>query len=392
MASSLVNQTTIQLRPYPMEELAKIRTGLQEQGKPIYDFGTGDPRIPLWPKLNEALKSALTEVSQYPGAKGSAELVESFYLYLKRRFGIEKSSDLDVMATRGSKEAVFHTALSIAGRGGKNTIIYPDPGYPVYHSSALFAGAKPFPVRLAEEKGYRLEPWELPSDVQKDAAAIWVNYPHNPTGAEVGEAYWLKLIDWAHKQDCLILSDDCYVDIYDSALKDNLPKTPLVYSTDRVVAFFSLSKRSGMTGFRSGFMAGDARFMNLHARARANMGVGTPAFIQAAAQAAWSDENHVAERRAVFSRRIAAAYPNLKELGLLDEAPTAAFYLWCRVPGKFRGDDLKFCLDLAERGVITSPSRWLSMDTKGYFRMALVPSEEDTKIALDILTKFIEES
>ncbi len=390
--SSLVNQVTNQLQPYPMEELAKIRSKLQADGKPVYDFGTGDPRIPLWPVLNETLKASLTEVSQYPRAKGSEELIDSIYKYLFERFAIERSDDLDVMATRGSKEAVFHAALSVAGRSGKNTIIFPDPGYPVYASSAKFAGAKAYPVALKVDNGYKLEPWSLPNDVQEDAAAVWVNYPHNPTGAEVDESYWLQLIDWAHKRDCVIFSDDCYVDIYQSDLSDSLPQTPLVYSRDRVVSFFSLSKRSGMTGFRSGFMAGDARFMKAHARARANMGIGTPEFIQAVASVAWSDQAHVAERRKVFSSRIALAYPRLKRLGLMDSPPRAAFYLWCRVPPSYNGDDLKFCLGLAERGVITSPSRWLSLDTKGYFRMALVPTEQDTEVALDILTRYVEES
>jgi succinyldiaminopimelate transaminase len=393
MTHQYVNAATSTLKPYPMEALAKIRSGLQAKGKKVFDFGTGDPKIPLWPKINETLIASIPAISQYPSSKGSKDLIAAQQAYLENRFGIKPSPDIELLATRGSKEAIFHVALSVVGRaGGKGTIIYPDPGYPVYESSTIFAGGRPCPVRLDESNGFILEPWKLPEEVQKNAAAIWVNYPHNPTGATVGKAYWEQLIQWAHTQDCLVLSDDCYVDIYDSSidagdLRDR-PLCPLELTSDRVICFFSLSKRSGLTGYRSGFMAGDSRFLKPHLEARANMGVGTPHFIESASALAWRDEAHVAARRKIFTQRIATAAPELRSLGLLGEAPKATFYLWCSIPKSY-DDDVKFCLDLAETGVICSPSQWLSNGQVGYFRLALVPDDQDTAEAMAILRSFV---
>lgn len=374
-----------------MEELARIRTDLLSAGKTVYDFGTGDPRIALWPAIVKSLQGAVPTISQYPSAKGSPALLDAQWNYLQRRFGIARTDAIDLAATRGSKEAVFHAAQSIIGRSGKKTLVFPDPGYPVYYSSAQFAGGRPYPVPLREEDGYLLKPWLLPVDIQEDAAAIWLNYPHNPTGATADRAYWEEVIEWCHKVDCLLLSDDCYVDIYNPSIKDpdQIPLTPLALSADRVIAFFSLSKRSGLTGFRTGFMAGDARFIKAHLRARANMGQGNPDFVQAAAITAWTDDEHVEVRRKIFQERLDIACARLRLLGLVDQTPQATFYLWCRLPSGWT-DDRNFCIRLAERGVICSPSSWLG-SVSGYFRMAMVPDVDATCAAIDILESFIRE-
>ena len=393
------NQTTNELAPYPMEELTKIRQGLIKAGKPVYDFGTGDPKIPTWPPIRQAVINAIPEISQYPSVRGSEALKQAQYGYLDRRFGIKPSADLTTMPSQGSKEAVFNIALCLNGRSGnKRHLIYPDPGYPVYRSSALFSGGIPFPVRLSASNGWLLEPWDLPISIQNSASAIWVNYPHNPTGAMAPLAYFRDLIAWAHKTDTVILSDDCYVDIYDTAFDDALAKNPnddrrpvcpLQLSSDRVLSFMSLSKRSGMTGYRSGMIAGDKKILDKVVNARANFGVGSPDFVQSGAIVAWNDDSHVAERRKIFAKRMNTFAPVLKELGMLDDIPPATFYLWARVPKKHGDDDVKFVLKLAEHGVISSPSQWLSEGIRGFVRFALVPEDARMVESLDIIRKFV---
>jgi LL-diaminopimelate aminotransferase len=390
MQIEFVNQVTSHLRPYPMEELARIRARLHQDQKTVYDFGTGDPQIPTWAPIRKELLDSVPDISQYPSIRGTLKLGEAQQGYLKRRFAIEPSDKISVLPTRGSKEAVFHIALSLCGRNGKNTLIFPNPGYPVYQSSAQFCGATPYPVKLRESNGFLLEPWKLPKEVQTDAFAIWLNYPHNPTGATACRSYWQKVIDWCHENNCILLSDDCYIDIFHpSTHPDDLPLNPLQLSTDRVISMMSLSKRSGLTGYRSGFIAGDSRILEPHARARANFGLGLPEFVQNASVVAWNDDTHVAERREIFAERLDYAGAVLKELGLIDTIPNTTFYLWCRVPKAFDGDDIKFCLELAERGVITVPSSWLSDGVKGYFRLAMVPDLAKTEQAMAVLKTFI---
>lgn len=394
----LVNSVTSAMRPYPMEELTKIKTGLARAGKPIFDFGTGDPKIPTWDPIRKAIVDAIPTISQYPSIKGSDALRDAQWSYLSKRFGIAKSADIGIIPAQGTKEAIFNIGLCLIGREGKKHLVYPDPGYPVYRASALYAGGIPYPVRVTEETKMRLEPWKLPADIQKSTAAIWVNHPHNPTGAMAPYEYWQQLIDWCHKTNTILLSDDCYVDIYNTDIdanviqdprRDQRPLTPLQFSSDRVLTFMSLSKRSGLTGYRSGMIAGDSRIINSILQARANFGVGSPDFIQAGATVAWADESHVAERRKIFSHRLKLAAPYLQKLGLLDKMPDAAFYLWCRVPDSFQQDDVKFILALAEEGIITSPSSWLSEGMTGYFRLAMVPDDSATMEAMERLTKFV---
>jgi aspartate/methionine/tyrosine aminotransferase len=338
-------------------------------------------------------------ISQYPSVKGVPELKAAQQDYLERRFGIMPSDGYEIIPTSGSKEAIFHIALTLVGRGnGKKHIVYPDPGYPVYRAAAKFAGGTPFPVKLQASNGYLLEPWNLPPYIQRDAAAIWLNYPHNPTGATASREYWEEVVAWCHKTDTVLLSDDCYVDNYDSAIDkkpvddpndDERPFCPLKISSDRVLTFQSLSKRSGITGYRAGFVAGDADIIKGYLRARANFGVGQPEFVQRAATVAWSDDEHVRERREIFTRRIAQAAPVFQELGLLDEAPKAGIYLWVRIPEAFGTGDVRFCLGLAEHGVICSPSSWLSESIKGWARFALVPETEVMEEALHVIKEYI---
>lgn len=394
----VVNPCTNDLAPYPMEELTRIRQNLVKNGKPVYDFGTGDPRIPTWAPIREAVLNAIPTISQYPSVRGSEALRQAQMGYLQRRFGINPDPSWSVIPSQGSKEAVFNIGLCLIGRAnGKKHLIYPDPGYPVYKSSAIFSGGIPYPVRLSASNGWLLEPWDLPRSVQESAAAIWVNYPHNPTGAMAPRSYFERLVEWAHKTDTIILSDDCYVDIYDtkfdnttSANTDLRPGTPLQLTADRVLSFMSLSKRSGMTGYRSGFIAGDRKIIDKIANARANFGVGSPDFVQAGAIVAWNDDQHVDERRKIFAKRMNTFAPVLKELGMIHEIPPATFYLWAKIPARFGDDDVKCVLSLAELGVISSPSQWLSEGIRGYVRFALVPEDAKMIEALSIIRKFAE--
>lgn len=385
-----VNDVTAGLAPYPMEELASIRAKLLEDGKKVFDFGTGDPKIPTSGFIINALKESIPEVSQYPSIKAHPVLLEAIEGYCSRRFNFKDNHQLSILPSNGSKEAVFHVALSLVGRkGGRKTILYPDPGYPVYKSSTLFAGGKPYPVALSENSAYQMEPWKLPEAVQKDTAAIWINYPHNPTGALLDKTSLQNLIDWCERRDVVLLSDDCYTDIYNASWqhKDKLPINPLELSSHQIISFMSLSKRSGMTGYRSGFMIGDSSLMRDIQRARANFGVATPTFIQLASAKAWNDEQHVIERRRIFTQRLEYSHEALTAMGFEVLKPDATFYLWCKVPGG--QDDVEFCKGLAKLGVIASPSSWLGESCNGYFRMAMVPEFSDIKESMAIISGFV---
>jgi len=386
-----VNPVTSNLNVYPMERLYTIKKSLLQEGKTLYDFGVGDPKIPLWKPILEAVKGSVDDALGYPSIGGISSLVVAQKNYLKKRF----SFDLDpqktgCVPTRGSKEAIFHIALSLVGRNGKKTIAYPQPGYPVYKSSALFAGGKAHPIYLSEKNSYLVEPWNFEPEVIKDLSALWVNYPHNPTGKSVDKSYWEKLIHWCQTNDVILLSDECYNDLYDhkfdeEGLEHLKPITPLSLSTDKVLSFFSLSKRSGFTGLRAGFIAGDKNILDPHIRARANFGLSSPVCIQRGAALAWQDDKHVEDRRKILSKRMAIAYPILKDLGMMKKKPDVPFYIWAKIPEHIKQDDITFCLNLAKKGVITTPAKWLGSQENNYLRFSLTQDENKILEAFEIL-------
>jgi succinyldiaminopimelate transaminase len=385
----MVNDTTAHLPPYPTEELTRIRKEREKAGLPVYDFGPGDPQLGVDPRIKEALIQAIDQGSRYPSILGEDYLGEAHRAYLKNRFAIDPEP-FSILPTRGSKEGIFHLALSLVGRaGGRRTIAYPAPGYPIYDASVDFAQGVHYPVHLNAQNNFLTLPWDWPKEVIKDLAAIWINYPHNPTGTVAPFSYLKELVDFCRKHNICLLGDECYLDIYDPGLKEK-PRSILELGPQGLVSLMSLSKRSGLTGYRAGFMAGDPKILVPHSQARARFGSAQPQFVQAAARAAWLDETHVAKRREIFDERMTLLSNALIELGLMDQKPQAALYLWARVPKAFNGDDVVFCRRLAQEiGIITVPSRWLGDPKGGFFRMACVPDRAETEKALALLKAFI---
>lgn len=385
-----MNEQTVGLRPYPAEELTKIRRQLEAQGREVFDMGIGDPWIELWEPIRSAMVQAVRPVSQYPSIRGTGALKTAILGYLQRRLPGVDLQTIDVLPSHGSKEAIFHTALSVVGRGGRRSLVYPDPGYAVYRTSAIFAGGTPVPYELTEGRRFRLEPWLLASEVQSDIAGLWINYPHNPTGAMADRSYLVDLVTWARERDVILLADDCYLDIFDPGLvRDRWPISLLEIETRGVLSFMSLSKRSGMTGYRSGFIAGDRALVNQMITARANFGVAPAEMVQDASVVAWGDDTHVEARRRIFAERVECGFEMLRDLGMMTTKPEATFYLWARLPKGLGDDDVAFVRKLAERGVIASPSQWLSEGVRGYVRFALVDDVQRTRKAFDIVRDFV---
>ncbi len=222
----------------------------------------------------------------------------------------------------------------------------------------------------------------MPPAVLDETRLLWVNYPHNPTGKVVGRAYYERLVAGCRAHGIVLASDECYVDLAFDAEAASV----LQVATKGVLAFFSLSKRSGMTGYRSGFVAGDPELIALYQKFRAFMGVAGPEFVQAAATAAWSDDRHVEARRAVFKAKRDLVLPRLRRLGYEVGASEGTFFLWLRVPpgGRDRGDAHAHAARLLEAGIIVSPGDAFGPGGEGYVRVALVPPIDRCREALSV--------
>jgi succinyldiaminopimelate transaminase len=366
---------------YPLARFSDLKAQLAATGAPLYDFSVGDPVEPTPAFIREALVAGLDPVSQYPSVVGSSTLRTAIAGWVERRFGVTVDPDRQVLPTAGSKEAIFHLPLALVDAASdRRSVLWGDPGYPVYGRGQQFAGGVSDPVALVPEAGWLLELDQL-HPARLDAACLaWTNYPHNPTGAVADLAYHRRQLVTARDRGIVLASDECYADIHPQG--GPVPPSALQAADgdlSGLVVAFSLSKRSGMTGYRCGALVGDAALIADQRLLRPNLGTASPAFVQDAAVAAWSDDAHVDDRRATFDAKRAVVLAFLREAGIEVSGSEATFYVWFRAPG---GDDAAYAEALLSRRVIASPGRAFGPAGTGWLRLALVPSVEGCSEAM----------
>lgn len=377
-----MNPALLALKPYPMAQLQARKASLAKTGKTIFDFGTGDPVEPTPAFIPEALKAAVPTISQYPSVSGTAALRHAASGYLMRRFGVTVDPSTQVLPSAGSKEAIFHLALAFLDpTSAKRAVIYGTPGYPVYESGVLFAGGENHPVVLERAHGYRLELERLPAELLARTSIVWLNYPHNPTGACVDTGYLAAQLAVCRAHGIILASDECYQDLWFGDAPPP-PSALQVAGADLrgLLAFHSCSKRSGMTGYRSGFVAGDASLITAYRGWRAHFGVGSPTFIEMAGAAAWADDAHAAARRTVFADKYRLLVDGLHGLGIQTLPSQAGLYIWAQVPGG--GDADAYASRCLDAGIVVSPGGFFGDGGDGWFRLALVPTMDACRAAL----------
>jgi acetylornithine aminotransferase len=364
-----INPTLAGLATYPFVRLEEKRRDLLAAGVEVIDFGKGDPNEPTDPLIRQALVDALPERSPYPLAAGLPELREAVARWCATRFAVEVDPDSELVPTYGSKEAIFSLA-EVLDTSGK-VIAFGEPAYPVYERGALFAGAEVRTLPLVREHGFLPELDALTDDV----ALLWVNYPHNPTGAPAPLEFYERLAERARELDFWIASDEAYTELW----FDEPPASALqAADRSRVIVFQTLSKRSSMTGYRSGFVAAPPEVIAALKAYRPTVGTAPQEFVQRASVVAWSDERHVEETRARYAAKRDVMIPAIESLGWEIVASQATMYLWVVAP-----DD---AVDrLLDRGVLVSPGHFFGPSGAGYIRFALVPTLDECRRAAEIL-------
>jgi LL-diaminopimelate aminotransferase len=362
---------------YPLLRLDERRKELEENGTETFDFGTGDPREPTDALIRQALKEGVPETSRYPTTTGKRELREAFANWMGRRHGVLLDPETEVLPATGSKEAIFHAPLAFLHPSHRRRgVASGTPGYPVYERGTLFAGGEARPVELNEGSKFLLPTGAVDPD---ETRILWINYPHNPTGATATYEYLEGVAAFCREHDILLFSDECYNDLYSG----DRPPSILEVTRERTLAFCSLSKRSGMTGYRSAMMAGDPELVAALKKLRPSVGVATQAFVQDAATAAWNDDTHVEERRRIFGEKRALFTRFFDRIGLRYLPTDASFYLWVAVPEAFAGDDEAYAMRLLEKGIVVAPGRSFGAGGNGYMRVALVPGLEECGRAIE---------
>jgi succinyldiaminopimelate transaminase len=376
------NPAVANLGEYPIGRMQEQGRRLRAEGKQVFDFSIGDPREPTPEFIRRALREAVPEISQYPTTSGLAELRRAVAGYVERRFGVAVDPDTQILPTSGSKEAIFSCHLAFVDRARGDVVAWPTPGYPIYERGAVLAGAVPHPVRLGDD--FVLGAGDIGPEIWERAAMVWTCTPHNPAGSVTPAAALADLVSAGREGGALVCSDECYADLYD----EEPPASILQVAGEGArgcLAFFSLSKRSGMTGYRSGAMVGDPEAIALLKSLRSSTGTASPEFTQAAAVAAWSDDDHVAARRKIFRQKRAILGKAFDSLGYPVVGSAAGIYLWVRV-----GDDLAVSERLAGRHILVTPGRVFGAGGEGYLRLALVPALDECEAAAEAVRKCLD--
>jgi succinyldiaminopimelate transaminase len=374
-----LNPVLAGMESYPFLRLIEAKRAAAARGIDVIDFGVGEPREETPAFIPRALAQALDDepVSTYPAADGLPELREAIAAWARRRFDAALDPDTEVIPTQGSKEAIFHLAQVVAARGDR--VVVTTPGYPVPARGALFAGAQVVELPLDPTRG-----WQPDLDaVEWDGVALlWLNFPNNPTAATASPALYERAAALARSHDFVLAADEAYSELW---FAGDAPISALqLADRTNVVVLNTLSKRSSMPGYRSGFAAGDPAIVAALKRYRPNVGVAPQTFIQRAAAAAWGDEDHVTEVRERYRAKRDILLPALLAAGLEPSGGDASFFLWLRVGG---GEDAEgYALRLLdEHGISIAPGPYFGPGGEGHVRIALVPTPADCRRAADLL-------
>jgi N-succinyldiaminopimelate aminotransferase len=321
-------------------------------------------------------------LSHYPATRGSDALRRAISNWLARRFGVPADS-LDparqILPVNGTREALFAIAQCVVDRGRNPLVLIPNPFYQIYEGAALLAGAEPYFINARADSGYLPDFESVPEAAWNRCQLLYLCSPGNPTGQVIDVATLQTLIDRAQRHDFVIVSDECYSELYsdESTPPPGLLQAAAAMGNDRYercLVFHSLSKRSSVPGLRSGFVAGDAALIEPFFRYRTYHGCAMPPPTQDASIRAWGDERHVIENRRLYREKFRAVVDILGPVLELS-VPPGGFYLWPRTPI----DDESFSRRLLEtQNVIVLPGTYLSRDTpdgnpgSNHVRMALV--------------------
>lgn len=388
------------LKPYPFARLETLLS--QSQPNPDLEFlslAIGEPKHPAPEVVRNSLCNSLDLLERYPPTAGAAEIRETIAHWANNRFELGENSlsaNNQVLPVNGTREALFAIAQSVTDPAKpEGSVAMPNPFYQIYEGAAILAGKQPLYLNCLVENNLQPD-WKSVSEAEwQQVELLYICTPGNPSGTYIPLEDMQYLIEMADEYDFVIVSDECYSELY----LDPTDKAPSILQackemgrTDfsRCIAVHSLSKRSNLPGLRSGFVAGDAKVIQKFLLYRTYHGSAMPGMVQQASIAAWQDEAHAETNRIAYRQKYQAILPKI-EKHFEHCRPDAAFYLWLNTPI----DDREFCKRLYEQQSLkVVPGSFLARDTetgnpgKNRIRIALVAPLDACIEGIDRLIAF----
>lgn len=395
-----MNPDLAKLQRYPFEKLAVLNKNCAPPPDLAHiSLSVGEPKHSAPEFIAQNLVQHIDGLARYPSTRGLDGLRQAIQQWLLDRYELaatELNHEKHILPLNGTREGLFAVAQCLVDRTTKPRVLMPNPFYQIYEGAALLAGAEPYFMNCLPENGFLPDLDIVPIEIWQSCQLVYLCSPGNPTGAVMNAEYLQRLISLADNLDFNIVADECYAELYTS----NSPPTGLLQACatlgrndfKRCLVMHSLSKRSNLPGLRSGFVAGDAQLIDAFFRYRTYHGCAMPLQSQYASIAAWQDEEHVVQNRALYNEKFDAVLEILDPV--MDvQAPDASFYLWPRTPI----DEVEFTRGLFEQENVTVlPGSFLSREAGGVdpgknrIRIALVAEMEECVEGARRIKRFVE--
>jgi LL-diaminopimelate aminotransferase len=372
--------------PYLFAEIDRKIAEAKAKGFDIISLGIGDPDTPTIPSVVEAMHKAIDNPANhdYPPYNGTKDFREATKNWIKRRFDVDLNADTEILANIGSKEAIAHVFYAFVDKGDYTLI--PDPGYPVYKNATIFAGGTPYSMPLKAENGFLPDLDAIPEDIAKKSKLMFLNYPNNPTGAVCDLEFYKKAVAFCKKYNIVLMSDQAYCEMtYDGYVAPSVLQVE--GAKDIAIEFFSHSKSYNMTGWRVGFVCGNADAIKALGTIKNNIDSGCFKAIQEAAIEAYNaPKAQIETLNKMYKERKDVMEAGLKELGWDIKPSKATFYLWLPVPKGFTSEEFVSVM-LEKAQVVVPPGNGYGPYGEGFFRIALTKPVDVLRKVLDRMKK-----
>lgn len=375
------------LPPYLFIEIDKAKREAIAQGRDVINLGVGDPDMPTPEHIIEAMKKAVEDGNNHHYAldAGLPEFRKEIAQWFQNRFNVSLDPDSEIYPCIGTKEGIAHLPLGVVNP--KDKVLLTDPAYPAYRPTIQFAGGKitNVPLKAGNDFLPNLDALEKINNIKM----IVVNYPNNPTAATAPREFYEGLVKLALEKQFVILSDMAYSEIYFDGEKP-LSLLEIEGAKDVVIEFHSLSKTFNMTGWRIGWACGNPTLIAALGQVKSNYDSGIFQAIQVAGIAALQSEEEITEDiRSFYQDRRDYLINGLRGIGWKIDPPKAAFYVWAKIPKRFKNsmEAAKTFLDKAD--IVATPGIGFGEGGEGYIRMALTVPRDRINQAVDRLGKIL---
>ena len=365
---------------YFSKKLREVR-GLMAEGRPIINMGIGSPDLAPSPLVLETLRDSILEAGahQYQSYQGLPELREAISDFYQQKFEVTVDPSTEILPLMGSKEGIMHISMAFLNEGDE--VLLPNPGYPTYASVTNLVGGKAVTYDLKAENDWFPDFEELSQKDLSKVKLMWVSYPHMPTGATASLEQLKLLVDFAKKNDILLVNDNPY-----SFVLSNNPTSILSIegAKDCTLELNSLSKTFNMAGWRVGMVLGSEEHINAILKVKSNMDSGMFYGIQKGAIAALkSGPEWFEELDKVYTKRRELMFQLADKLGCTYDRNAVGMFVWCKLPEGAKASEEFIDEVLHDKDIFIAPGTIFGSNGEGYIRFSLCVSEEKIKEAIE---------